>query len=72
MTSTKLMTYEEFTDLNNDGNLADFILYLVDRGVMNITEHVRVFGDFQETVTEMLKDWKEVAKEELEELKQGG
>ena len=67
MTNMKLMTYEEFTDLNNDGNLTDFILYLIDRGVINLAEHVKVFGNVQETVTEMLKDWLEVAKDELKE-----
>ena len=67
MTNMKPMTYEEFTDLNNDGNLTDFVLYLVDRGVVSIEEHVKVFGNIQETVSEMLKDWLEVAKEELKE-----
>ena len=67
MTNMKLMTYEEFTDLNDDGNLTDFILYLQDRGIIHIEEHVKVFGDIQNSVTEMRKDWLEVAKDELKE-----
>lgn len=65
MANMRPMSYEDFTNLNNDSNLTDFILYLVDRGVINIAEHVKVFGN--ETVTEMLQDWLEVAKEELKE-----
>ena len=67
MTNMKPMTYEEFTNLNIDSNLLDFILYLHDRGVIEFTESIGVFGGYQEIVQEMLHDWLEVAKDELKE-----
>ena len=66
MTKMKIMTYEEFTDLNIDSNLTDFILYLNDRGIVNFPKHTRL-RDIQELVKEMQQDWLEVAKEELKE-----
>ena len=59
--------YEEFTNLNIDGNLTDFILYLRDRDVIEIAEHVTLFSNVQKTITQLHKDWLEVAKEELKE-----
>lgn len=65
---SKILTYEEFTDLNIDGNLTDFILYLQDRGVIKFEEHVRVFNtNIQKLIADMQKDWLEVAKDELKE-----
>lgn len=62
------VNYEEFTNLNIDGNLTDFILYLRDRGAIEIAEHVTLFNNVQKAITQLHKDWVEVAKEEVKEL----
>ena len=62
------VNYEEFTNLNIDGNLTDFILYLRDRGAIEIAEHVTLFSNVQREITQLHKDWLKVAKEEVKEL----
>ena len=62
------VNYEQFTNLNIDGNLTDFILYLRDRGAIEIAEHVTLFSNVQKTITQLHKDWLEVAKDEVKEL----
>lgn len=62
------VNYEEFTNLNIDGNLTDFILYLRDRDAIEIAEHITLFSNVQREITKLHKDWLEVAKEEVKEL----
>ena len=66
MTNMKLMTYEEFTDLNIASNLTDFVLYLRDLGIIQLTPYTSI-KYIQSTVTKAFQDWLEVAKEELKE-----
>ena len=65
MTNMKPMTYTEFTDLNIHSNLTDFVLYLRDRGVIDIMPCLT--KNVLEVVTELHNNWLEVAKEELKE-----
>ena len=68
MKPMKLMSYEDFTNLNITSNLADFILYLQDRNVVHFAPHVNKFGNtVVGTIKEMHEDWLTVAKEELKE-----
>ena len=62
------VNYEQVTNLNMDGNLTDFILYLRDRGAIEIAEHVTLFSNVQKTIAQLHKDWLEVAKDEVKEL----
>lgn len=64
----KKVNYEQFTNLNVDGNLTDFILYLRDRDVIEIAEHVTLFSNVQKTITQLHKDWLEVAKNEVQDI----
>ena len=63
------VNYEQFTNLNTDCNLTDFIFYLQDRGAITIAEHLKApFGDIGMEVVKLHADWLEVAKNEVKEL----
>lgn len=64
----KIMTYEEFTNLNIESNLLDFLYYLQDRNMVHFAPHIGKFDYNPLTILkELHNDWLEVAKDELKE-----
>lgn len=64
----KIMTYEEFTNLNTTSNLLDFLYYLQDRNMLHFAPHIGKFdNDPMKVLNELYGDWLEVAKDELKE-----
>lgn len=65
----KKVSYEQFTNLNTDCNLLDFIYYLQSRNVVHFAPHINKFdNDALKVITEMHADWLEVAKNEVQDI----
>ena len=66
--TTRKMTYKEFTNLNINSNLLDFLYYLQDRNMVHFAPHIGKFDNNpMKVLTELHNDWLEVAKDELKE-----